>query len=70
MPPPKATLLLLGLKTKMPKNPKADEIELVPFDDFKTAVKKVLSVSKTESDREMAEFQASNAKKREAKKKN
>ena len=70
IPPPKATLLLLGMKTKKPKYQKADEIPLVPFDDFKTIVKKVLSVRKTESDRELAEFQAANAKKREAKKQN
>jgi len=63
MPPPKATLLLLGMKTKMPKRQKADEIQLVPFDGFKTAVKKVLSTSKAESDRQLAEFQASRAKK-------
>jgi hypothetical protein len=65
MPPPKATLLLLGVK---PKNQKADEVQLVPFDDFKTAVKKVLSVSKTESDKELVEFQAANAEKRKLKK--
>jgi len=46
MPPPKATLLLLGMKTKMPKRQKADEIQLVPFDGFKTAVKKVRQPAK------------------------
>ena len=67
-PPPKA-LLLFGMSTST-KTPKADEIQLIPFDGFKTAVKKVLSTSKTESDKQLAEFQASNAKKREAKKQN
>ena len=63
-PPPKALLLLVP-KTKMSKQQKADEIPLIPFGEFKTTVKKVLSASKAESDRELAEFQA---KKREAKK--
>ena len=66
MPPPKATLLLLGMKTKSLKYQKADEIQLVPFDGLKTAVKKVLSASKAESDRELAEFQAANAEKRKS----
>ena len=51
-----------------PKCPSADEISLVPIDDFKKAIKKVLSNSKAESDEQLAEFQASNAKKRPAKK--
>lgn len=50
------------------KHSKADEIPLVAIDDFKKAVKKVLSNSKAESDRQLAEFQASNLRKREAKK--
>lgn len=66
-PPPKA-LLFLGLKMKVSKRQAADDIQLIPFDGFKTTVKKVLSVSKAESDKELAEFQASNLKKREAKK--
>jgi hypothetical protein len=50
------------------KHQSADNVALIPFGDFKKVVKKVLSVSKTESDRQLAEFQASNLKKREAKK--
>jgi hypothetical protein len=51
-----------------PKHPSADEIPLVPVDDFKKAIKQVLSNNKAESDEQLAEFQASNARKREAKK--
>jgi len=36
--------------------------------DFKKAVQKVLSNTKSESDKQLAEFQASNLRKREAKK--
>jgi hypothetical protein len=45
----------------------ADDIALVPFEDFKKSVKNILSNTKTESDRQLAEFQASNLKKRQAK---
>jgi hypothetical protein len=50
------------------KHQSADDVPLIPFGDFKNVVKKVLSVSKPESDRQLAELQASNLKKREAKK--
>jgi hypothetical protein len=50
------------------KHQAADEIPLVPFEDFKTSVKKILSNTKVESDRQMAEFQAANFRKRPAKK--
>jgi len=50
------------------KHQSADDIPLVPVGDFKRAVQKVLSNTKAESDKELAEFQASNLKKREAKK--
>jgi hypothetical protein len=50
------------------KHLSADDIPLIPFGDFKQAVKKVLSVSKRESDKQSARFQASNLRKREAKK--
>lgn len=46
-----------------------DEIPLVPFADFRKAAKRVFSNSKRESDRQLAAFQASNARKRNAKKK-
>jgi hypothetical protein len=46
----------------------ANDVPLVPFDDFKKAVKITLSNTKADSDRQLAEFQASNLKKREAKK--
>jgi hypothetical protein len=50
------------------KHQSADEIPLVPIGDFKKAVQKVLSNTKADSDKQLAEFQASNLKKREAKK--
>jgi hypothetical protein len=50
------------------KHQSADEVPLIPFGDFKKAVKKVLSNSKAESDKQLTEFQASNLRKREAKK--
>jgi hypothetical protein len=50
------------------KHQSADDVPLVPMDDFKRAVQKVLSNTKTESDKQLAEFQASNLRKREAKK--
>jgi hypothetical protein len=46
----------------------ADDVPLIPLGDFKNVVKKVLSVSKPESDRQLAELQASNLRKREARK--
>jgi hypothetical protein len=46
----------------------ADDVTLIPLDAFKKAVKTVFSNTKRESDRQLAEFQASNLKKREAKK--
>jgi hypothetical protein len=50
------------------KHQSAKDVRLVPFDDFRKCVKKILSNTKAESDRQLAEFQASNLKKREAKK--
>jgi hypothetical protein len=50
------------------KHQSADDVALVPLDTFKKAVKTVFSNTKKESDRQLAEFQASNLKKREAKK--
>jgi hypothetical protein len=50
------------------KHQSANDVPLMPFGDFKEAVKKVLSVSKRESDKQLARFQSSNLKKREAKK--
>ena len=46
----------------------ANDVPLVPFGEFKKSFKKLLSNTKKESDRQLAEFQASNLKKREAKK--
>jgi hypothetical protein len=50
------------------KHQLADDVPLIPIGDFKLAIKKVLSVSKKESDKQLARFQASNLKNREAKK--
>jgi hypothetical protein len=41
---------------------------LIPFGRFKEVVRKVLSKSKSDSDKQIAEMQASNSKKREARK--
>ncbi len=38
---------------------------ITPPEDFEEVMKKVLSVSKEESDRQLAKFQASNVQKRE-----
>jgi hypothetical protein len=46
----------------------ANDVPLVPFERFKEVVRKVLSKSKADSDKQIEELQASNAKKREAKK--
>jgi hypothetical protein len=40
---------------------------LIPFSEFKEAAKKILSVSKEESDRQLEEFQESLQEKRDAK---
>jgi hypothetical protein len=54
----------------MPKKPKLkSEIELVPFAAFKKAAARILSNTKRESDAQLAAFQASNLKRREARKK-
>jgi len=47
----------------------ADEIPLVPFKAFQKGARIILANTKKESDRQLAVFQASNARKREAKKK-
>jgi hypothetical protein len=52
----------------MPKVRPAKDIALAPIGVFKTAVQKVFSNNKKQSDQQMAAFQASNARKREAKK--
>jgi hypothetical protein len=48
---------------------RAEDIPLIPFDDFRESVGKVLSTTKKESDRQLARFQASNVRKRAAKRK-
>ena len=53
----------------MEKTDKANDIDLVPFETLKRAAKRILSNTKKESDRELAAFQSSNAKRRKAKKK-
>jgi len=50
------------------KHQAADDIPLVPFEEFKRSVKKILSNTKADSDRQLAEFQASNLRKRQDKK--
>jgi hypothetical protein len=52
----------------MEKIDKATEIDLVPFETLKRSAKKILANTKKESDRQLAIFQASNARKRKAKK--
>jgi hypothetical protein len=52
----------------MEKTDKASEIDLVPFETLKRAAKKILSNTKKESDRQLAAFQASNARKRKTRK--
>ena len=52
----------------MPNNQKASEVQLVPPDEFRNALGQVLNTSKKESDKQLAKLQASNARKREAKK--
>jgi hypothetical protein len=48
---------------------RAEDIALIPFDHFRESAKRVFSNSKKESDRALEKFQASNARKRAAKKK-
>lgn len=49
----------------MKKQPEpTNDTPLIPLSDFKEKLKQMLSVSKEESDRHMAEFQASNVKQR------
>ncbi len=50
------------------KHISANEVPLIPIGDFKKVVKKILSNTKAESDRALAEFQASNLRRRDAKK--
>jgi hypothetical protein len=50
------------------KHQSTNDVPLVPINDFKQAVKKVLSNTKAESDKQLAELQISNLKKRQAKK--
>jgi hypothetical protein len=51
------------------KTQSASDVPLIPFQNFRKTAKRILSNSKRESDKQLADFQASNAKKREAKKK-
>ena len=53
----------------MERTKKASDIPLVSFDELKRVAKRILSNSKRETDRQLAAFQASNARKRNAKKK-
>jgi hypothetical protein len=53
----------------MPKTRPAEDIPLIPFDAFRRTAKRILSNSKLESDKQLAEFQAANVKKRQVKKK-
>jgi hypothetical protein len=53
----------------MEKTEKAGDIILVPFAELKRSAKRILSNTKKESDAQLAQFQAANVKKREAKKK-
>jgi len=50
------------------KRQSADDIPLVPLSGLKDAVRKVLSSDKLESDKQMAEFQAANVRKRQERK--
>jgi hypothetical protein len=49
------------------KSESANNIPLIPLEDFKDTVKSILNVSKEESDKQIAELQASNAAVRQAK---
>lgn len=51
------------------KRQPAEDIPLVPFGALRSAVKKVLSNTKAESDRQITQLQAANLKRRAAKKK-
>jgi len=53
----------------MDKNTKASEIPLVSIRDLKSGLRRILESDKPQSDRKLEEFQESNRKKREAKKK-
>ena len=50
------------------KHLSADDVPLIPMGDFKKAGKEILPNTKAESDRQLAEFQTSNLRRREAKK--
>ena len=52
----------------MAKNIPPNEIPLISFGKFRKAARKILANTKSESDRQLATFQASNARKRKAKK--
>ena len=52
----------------MNKNAQAKDIALLPFAEMASNVRKILAVSKPESDRQMKSLQAANVKRREAKK--
>ena len=52
----------------MNKQQSAQDIHLIPIGSFKKTLKKVFSNTKQESDRQLAELQVSNLRKRQAKK--
>jgi transposase-like protein len=68
IPNAKSDRVFKKTESAMPKNNSAKDIVLAPVGVFKDAVKAVLSSSKQKSDKQLAEFQASNARKRAAKK--
>jgi hypothetical protein len=47
---------------------KTQDIELIPLKQFRAGVARILSNTKKDSDKQLAKFQTSNAKKRAAKK--
>lgn len=53
----------------MTKQDKVENITLIPFEELQRNARKILSQTKKESDRKLAAFQASNVRKREARKK-
>ena len=49
------------------KSDSANDVPLIPLEDFKDAVRNIFNVSKEESDKQIEELQASNAAVRQAK---
>ena len=48
---------------------RAEDIPLISFDDFKESARQIFFNTKKQSDQQLAKFQASNSRKRAAKKK-